>query len=543
MPTSPGIEEIEFPHFSTGTVIGIAVAITGNVLISFALNLQKLAHARLDEDRHAAGQGQGAELDEREEARVHEDVVREANPWSGGLPEATEADPLLFVPPGTHAHVAPVMQTYGAVVPDGAADDGSARRTWGTLIKWERRSNLPPNGKQGASTPIDDIDDDEGQEYDYLKSKVWWSGFVLMNVGEIGNFLSYAFAPASVVAPLGTFALIANCFFAPLLLHERFRKRDLLGVVIAIVGAVTVVLSSNTSDTRLTPEGIVKAISQRIFIVYSIAYLVGVIFLAGLSEGRVGRRSVLVDLGLCALFGGFTVLSTKGFSTLLTTRGLEMFKEWITYPILAVLVGTGIGQIRYLNRALMRFDSKVVIPTQFVLFNLSVIVGSAILYGDFRRAKFHQLVTFVYGCVATFAGVWVIAYSPPYPSEQDNVAEGEDGAQEDTVGVLVSGLPGEALRRNSAASGMPFLRPRQSTVSLVGLSPAQRLLLVHTPPRPEHQLQGFGGRDVELGGRERLGSIGRRPRAISWLEEGSPRPFRIRSREGSRSRERGSVER
>lgn len=31
-----------------------------------------------------------------------------------------------------------------------------------------------------------------------------WFGYVLMNVGELGNFTSYAFAPASVVAPLGT---------------------------------------------------------------------------------------------------------------------------------------------------------------------------------------------------------------------------------------------------------------------------------------------------------------------------------------------------
>lgn len=31
-----------------------------------------------------------------------------------------------------------------------------------------------------------------------------WLGFLLLNVGELGNFVSYAFAPASVVAPLGT---------------------------------------------------------------------------------------------------------------------------------------------------------------------------------------------------------------------------------------------------------------------------------------------------------------------------------------------------
>ena len=29
-----------------------------------------------------------------------------------------------------------------------------------------------------------------------------------MNIGEFGNFLSYAYAPASVVAPLGTLMLM-----------------------------------------------------------------------------------------------------------------------------------------------------------------------------------------------------------------------------------------------------------------------------------------------------------------------------------------------
>ena len=36
-----------------------------------------------------------------------------------------------------------------------------------------------------------------------VRIPIRWLGFTLMNVGEIGNFLSYGFAPASVVAPLG----------------------------------------------------------------------------------------------------------------------------------------------------------------------------------------------------------------------------------------------------------------------------------------------------------------------------------------------------
>jgi hypothetical protein len=79
----------------------------------------------------------------------------------------------------------------------------------------------------GIQRPKRKPDDDEpsgfedGNEGDYLKSKIWcvtplivdiqwliclnrWLGFALMNIGELGNFISYAWAPASVVAPLGT---------------------------------------------------------------------------------------------------------------------------------------------------------------------------------------------------------------------------------------------------------------------------------------------------------------------------------------------------
>jgi len=87
------------------------------------------------------------------------------------------------------------------------------------------------------------------------------------------------------------------------------------------MGAVTVVLSSDASDAPLSPEKLLEAISQHAFLIFSVVYAIGAFILVGLSEGSAGRRWVLVDVGLCALFGGFTVLSTKAISTLLTTRG------------------------------------------------------------------------------------------------------------------------------------------------------------------------------------------------------------------------------
>ena len=135
------------------------------------------------------------------------------------------------------------------------------------------RPNPPPsrNGAKGASTREDgcnDNDQDEDIEVEegmYLRSKLWWFGMILMACGEGGNFLSYGFAPASVVAPLGTVvsgrlgpqdvylrqALIANCVFAPLILGETFYAKELIGVALAILGAVTVVWSSNSSSPRV----------------------------------------------------------------------------------------------------------------------------------------------------------------------------------------------------------------------------------------------------------------------------------------------------
>ena len=71
-------------------------------------------------------------------------------------------------------------------------------------------------------------------------------------------------------------------------------------------------------------------------------------------------------------------------------------------------MATALLQIRYVNRALQRFDSTQVIPTQFVLFTLSVIIGSAILYRDFESATLDRVGKFVGGCVLTFLGVYLI---------------------------------------------------------------------------------------------------------------------------------------
>lgn len=136
-----------------------------------------------------------------------------------------------------------------------------------------------------------------------------------MTVGELGNFLAYGFAPASIVSPLGVVALISNCVIAPIMLKEQFRLRDFWGVVVAVAGAVTVVLSAKQEERKFGPHEIWGAITTTEFEIY-MGVTVLLIAILMWASPRYGKKTILVDLGLVGLFGELSLLYA-GFTQLI----------------------------------------------------------------------------------------------------------------------------------------------------------------------------------------------------------------------------------
>ncbi|KAJ1309116.1 hypothetical protein OPQ81_004792 [Rhizoctonia solani] len=488
---------------SNATFIGVVVAVCGNILISFALNCQKLAHRRIEA---AYKTEHGLDDDAATESTVPGYHAITAAPVDLLTPTQRSqslpiTSPRSRSPPVTPQQAIPLVVSSSPVESIGSRPSLTPRsRTQSSVFSHSTideahegssasTSRAEPAGpadlEAGAESDLDPKDGPE--ESAYLHSKLWWFGFALMNVGEVGNFLSYAYAPASLVAPLGAVALIANCFFAPLILHERFRKQDLLGIALSIIGAITVVYASQSSSARLDPDALIYAITRIPFIVWAAANMAAIMVLSGLSSQRAklensgwmrDDRWALVDVGLCALFGGFTVLSTKAVSSLLSTEWAKVFTEWIFYPSILVLGLTGVGQIKHLNRALHFHESRVVIPTQFVLFNLTAIVGSAILYRDFDKIDFHRFLTFFYGCCTTFLGVYLLTRpsDPPTPRPTPRASR---NLTQTTPLLPKPGSLASRARPSSAAAKNRVISRRGSSSSLnvVGLSPGPYLLL------------------------------------------------------------------
>ncbi|CAO3567515.1 unnamed protein product [Mortierella alpina] len=328
---------------------------------------------------------------------------------------------------------------------------------------------------------------------DYLQSKAWWAGMTLMILGECGNFLAYGYAQASIIAPLGTVALVSNVILAPLMLREPFRSRDLLGITIAIIGTVVVVINSKENEVKLTPEAVIAALLQTQFLVYFVVCCVLVAVLASLSDS-IGSEYIFIDLGIVAIFGGYTVLATKGVSSLLSLSFYKMFTYPIAYLLVFVLVSTAVLQIKFLNKSLQRFDSTQVIPTQFVLFTTSAIIGSAILYNDFDEMDFNKGLHFFTGCCMTFLGVYFIT------SDRDKVVPSVPVPNPSAPWPLNTQPYTPVPKRTSFdhyPTGRPLYQPQERNRSRTDLEHGRRPSIPVSigypiPPFPPHRMPRTG---------------------------------------------------
>ena len=111
------------------------------------------------------------------------------------------------------------------------------------------------------------------------------------------------------------------------------------------------------------------------------------------------------------------------------------FTTPVTYALILVLLSTAIMQIRYVNKALQRSDSTVVIPIQFVMFTLCVIIGSAVLYRDFEKTTPRRAAKFIGGCLLTFFGVFLITSGRPSRGEDEGSYADIDDSEE-AIGLL-----------------------------------------------------------------------------------------------------------
>ena len=141
----------------------------------------------------------------------------------------------------------------------------------------------------------------------------WWAGMLLNIGGELGNMFAYGFAPASVVAPVGSVGVVANAVIAVTWLKEPFRGRDGVGLVAVITGVVLVIFGVPEGEAKLNmPVLLHEYYNQAATLSYWIFLCCLVAFFVLYLEPRFARKTIFVWLLLCSGISSMTVIACRG---------------------------------------------------------------------------------------------------------------------------------------------------------------------------------------------------------------------------------------
>ncbi|XP_064910143.1 NIPA-like protein 2 isoform X3 [Columba livia] len=128
---------------------------------------------------------------------------------------------------------------------------------------------------------------------------------------------------------------------------------------------------------------------------------------------RKAVKHIVVLLMMVALLASLTVIAVKAVASMITLSAKG--KMQLTYPvfyIMIVLMATSCAfQVKFLSQAMHLYEVTAVVPINFVFFTISAIISGVIFYREFQSAALLSVFMFLFGCLLSFLGVFVIERS------------------------------------------------------------------------------------------------------------------------------------
>lgn len=251
----------------------------------------------------------------------------------------------------------------------------------------------------------------------YYYAKTWWSGLMLMVLGESALFVSYAFAPLSLIAPLNAVSVISSSILGFLFLREKWKAQEFLkryiltflGCALTAGGTYLFVTFGPNSHEKLNAENIVKHVIGWPVLLYMLLGIITFCLVLYFYKQRNANYLVLILL-LVALLGSVTVVTVKAVSGMIVLSILGPLQ--LSYPIFYVMfvcmVATIVFQASFLAQASHLYDSSLIACVNYIFCTTFAIVAGAIFYQEFNHEDVLHICMFLLGCAICFLGVFLI---------------------------------------------------------------------------------------------------------------------------------------
>ncbi|KAJ4796154.1 magnesium transporter NIPA (DUF803) [Rhynchospora pubera] len=242
--------------------------------------------------------------------------------------------------------------------------------------------------------------------FSYLLEPLWWVGMITMILGEVANFVAYAFAPAVLVTPLGALSIIVSAVLAHFILKERLHALGILGYVMCIAGSLIIVVHAPQEREITSVREIWHMATHPAFLLYVASVVVLVFVLIFRFAPCYGQSNVLIYTGICSLMGSLSVMSVKalGTSLKLTFEGTNQLVYPETWFFMLVVVTCVLTQMNYLNKALDTFNTAIVSPIYYVMFTTFTILASVIMFKDWDGQSIGSVTSEICGFIVVLSG-------------------------------------------------------------------------------------------------------------------------------------------
>ncbi|XP_048220421.1 magnesium transporter NIPA3 isoform X2 [Perognathus longimembris pacificus] len=246
--------------------------------------------------------------------------------------------------------------------------------------------------------------------HSYLKEWLWWAGLLSMGAGEAANFAAYAFAPATLVTPLGAMSVLISAILSSYFLNEHLNIHGKIGCVLCILGSTVMVIHAPQEEEVTSLHEMEIKLRDPGFISFVVIITLISLVLILIVAPRKGQTNILVYISICSLIGAFSVSSVKGLG-IAVKELLEwkpVYKNPMVFVLLAVLVLSVTTQINYLNKALDTFNTSLVTPIYYVFFTSTVVTCSAILFQEWYGMKAGDIIGTLSGFLTIINGIFLL---------------------------------------------------------------------------------------------------------------------------------------
>mmetsp|Transcript_48887 Transcript_48887/g.156327 ORF Transcript_48887/g.156327 Transcript_48887/m.156327 type:complete len:408 (+) Transcript_48887:91-1314(+) len=287
-------------------------------------------------------------------------------------------------------------------------------------------------------------------------------------VGPIVDMASYAFAPQSVIAPLGGLDVVWNTLSAPCTLGETLTVQLLLGCGLIAGGATATSCFGSKEDQKFTPEVLKETLFRWTVLAYCVVLLAWLLFnilvLIPRSAAPKGQPFATGDklrglsLGMTAGSIAGNMFCVKAFVEVVQASiedgKSEYWLDWLPYVLFAGALFFALTNLYFLTKAMREYEALFMGAVFEGSLVVSACVSGTIVFAEMESLEAWQICIYWLAILAIVVGIFTVARgSAPEESKEEESAEKSDakGSEQGCRKPAPSQLPpGAAAARASA---------------------------------------------------------------------------------------------